>query len=249
MGRHTSRKNSIETTEPCLYLDWDSDFFGCRIAKIITNYLTLELIGRVLAWCHEREIDCLYFLSNTDDRETLRLAEDNRFQLMDIRLTFDRQIDTIPEHLATTRFCTANDVPALQAIARVSYHDTRFYYDDHFPNNLCDRLYEIWIARSCADYADAVLIAEMQGDPVGFISCHLEDNETGRIGLVGVREDARDCGIGQQLVYNALRWFSEQHTKRVTVATQGRNYAAQRLYQKCGFLTNSVQLWYHRWFV
>jgi ribosomal protein S18 acetylase RimI-like enzyme len=32
-----------------------------------------------------------------------------------------------------------------------------------------------------------------------------------------------------------------------TVVTQGRNIASQRLYQKHGFVTQSIQLWYHRW--
>jgi len=32
------------------------------------------------------------------------------------------------------------------------------------------------------------------------------------------------------------------------VVTQGRNLAAQRLYQRNGFVTASLQLWYHRWF-
>jgi hypothetical protein len=35
----------------------------------------------------------------------------------------------------------------------------------------------------------------------------------------------------------------------VNVVTQGRNSKAQRLYERCGFLTRSVQLWYHRWFM
>jgi hypothetical protein len=34
----------------------------------------------------------------------------------------------------------------------------------------------------------------------------------------------------------------------LTVATQARNIAAQRLYQRAGFLTSSVRVWYHRWF-
>jgi hypothetical protein len=31
--------------------------------------------------------------------------------------------------------------------------------------------------------------------------------------------------------------------------TTQRNYAAQRLYQRCGFLTGSIHLWYHKWYV
>jgi hypothetical protein len=31
------------------------------------------------------------------------------------------------------------------------------------------------------------------------------------------------------------------------VVTQARNVPAQRLYQKCGFITRSVELWFHRW--
>jgi dTDP-4-amino-4,6-dideoxy-D-galactose acyltransferase len=35
--------------------------------------------------------------------------------------------------------------------------------------------------------------------------------------------------------------------RSVTGATQGRNIVMQRLFQKCGFVTRSVELWYHRW--
>jgi hypothetical protein len=34
----------------------------------------------------------------------------------------------------------------------------------------------------------------------------------------------------------------------VQVITQGRNYAAQRLYQRAGFVTRKTELWYHKWF-
>jgi hypothetical protein len=34
----------------------------------------------------------------------------------------------------------------------------------------------------------------------------------------------------------------------VLVVTQGRNYAAQRLYQRNQFRTCEVQLWYHKWY-
>jgi hypothetical protein len=31
--------------------------------------------------------------------------------------------------------------------------------------------------------------------------------------------------------------------------TQGKNIAAQRLYQKNGFLIRDLQLWYHKWYL
>jgi ribosomal protein S18 acetylase RimI-like enzyme len=45
----------------------------------------------------------------------------------------------------------------------------------------------------------------------------------------------------------ALAWFCAQGLQRAQVVTQGRNIAAQRLYQKCGFRTGEIALWYHRW--
>jgi dTDP-4-amino-4,6-dideoxy-D-galactose acyltransferase len=211
----------------------------------------------LLSWCAAESIDCLYFLAAADDETTVRLAEDNQFRFVDIRLTFERQLADIAPVSETEdsrdsqkpiRLSTPDDVPALRSIARASHLDSRFYFDAGFPAHLCDLLYETWIEKSCQGYADAVLVAEHLGRPVGYISCHLPDDETGEIGLVGVDASAQGLGLGQRLVEAALDWFAAQGRRRVTVVTQGRNCKAQRLYQKCGFKTQSVRLWYHRWF-
>lgn len=46
---------------------------------------------------------------------------------------------------------------------------------------------------------------------------------------------------------HALEWFAARDIQSVQVVTQGRTISAQRLYQNCGFMTHSVQLWYHKW--
>ena len=70
----------------------------------------------------------------------------------------------------------------------------------------------------------------------------------GEIALVGVQARARGRGIGQALLQAARTWFEENGLRAIRVATQGRNLAAQRLYQRNGFRTETVQLYYHRWF-
>ena len=205
-------------------------------------------------WCSQNAIECLYFLARSSEPSVFEIAQTHGFDLVDIRVTYSQKIAGLatstnrhPEVLI--RPVELTDIPKLQEIARYSHTDSRFYADKHFPRNLCDALYDTWIARSCTGYADAVLVAESRRAPVGYISCHLDTtNKHGSIGLVGVDEQTRGQGIGQALVKQALEWFLAQRMLTVTVVTQGRNIAAQRLYQKNGFFTESMQLWYHKWY-
>ena len=135
----------------------------------------------------------------------------------------------------------------LRGIARTGHRDTRFYSDEHFDRMKCDLLYETWIENSFRGFAQAVLVAEVEGKPAAYLTCHLKDQES-QIGLVGVGESSRGMGLGTKLVQHFFSWSREQGARRAIVVTQGRNLGAQRLYQRNGFQTVSLQLWYHRWF-
>lgn len=239
--------------EPCEMLEWDSKFFGFPIARVRGDTFTQELVQQVDAWCHQAGVRCLYFLSRADDPHTTRLAEENSFRLVDIRMTFGYKVSRSTfsgqNSKVLVRHARTEDIQLLQRIARQSYYDTRFYFDTNFPRHLSDLLYKTWLKLSCEGYAQAVLIAELEGVPVGYISCHLDqESRLGKIGLVGVSSQARGQGIGQALVFSALEWFLAEGVSEVQVVTQARNYDAQRLYQRCGFLTQTIQLWYHKWY-
>jgi dTDP-4-amino-4,6-dideoxy-D-galactose acyltransferase len=254
-------------------LEWDSAFFGRRIARARLERLTPGTAAALDESAAAQAVDCLYLLTASDDPQTARLAEDHGYRFTDIRLTFEAQLKaTPPAPLHALRPARANDLPDLRVIAAGSYGLSRFYYDACFPRERCDALYATWIERSVGGWADSVLVAELpdsQGLPStdrpynpgngligGFISCHLRDTpdtgdtgtKRGEIGLVGVAEAARGQNVGGSLVSGALAWFAEHGAASVSVVTQGRNVAAQRLYQRGGFLTRSVQLWYHKWF-
>jgi GNAT superfamily N-acetyltransferase len=92
-----------------------------------------------------------------------------------------------------------------------------------------------------------VLVAEADGEPAAYLTCHLNDQGS-QIGLVGVAENHRGKGLATKLVQAFLSWSREQGAQRAIVVTQGRNLQAQRLYQRNGFVTSLLHLWYHRWF-
>lgn len=233
-------------------LTWDSDFFGVRIASINGNRLSMEEEIAIKAWCLENRIDCLYFLADPSETSTIRLAEESGFHLVDIRVTLNRKISAMPSvwqpEAPSIRLAEASDIQDLRPIAAINHRDSRFYHDGGFPLERCDELYSTWIEKSCAGFAEAVLVSAPAGVAVGYLSCHLRDTGIGQIGLVGVSSGCQGKGLGKQLLDESLRWFAAVGVDRVAVVTQGRNIAAQRLYQRMGFITESVQLWYHKWF-
>lgn len=238
--------------KPCEYLEWDSRFFEQRIGRVKADTLTSDTLAAVLDWSRAQSIDCLYFLARADDDQTIRLAETNGFHLVDLRVTleayirFDKPSSIIKD--ITIRQHNEAEIPELRAIASSSYHNSRFYYDGHFPRERCDALYAVWIEKACRNPEQQVLVADVSGRPAGFITCERRDASTGQIGLLGVSVDFRGHGIGPALIAAALDTFRQQGLERVNVVTQGRNLTAQRSYQRSGFVTANIQLWYHRWF-
>ena len=242
--------SSTERDPVCTYLEWDSQFFQRRIARLNRHRLDQATMAECAHWCRQHRIDCLYFLADSNDLETPRLAEANDFHLTDIRVTLERVV--IPEDFAANSFdgfrhAREDDLRALRTIARTSHHDTRFYFDGHFEQEKCDLLYATWIENSFRGFAQAVLVAEADGEPAAYLTCPLND-QASHIGLVGVGEGHRGKGLATKLVRAFLSWSREQGARRALVVTQGRNLPAQRLYQRNGFITSSVDLWYHRWF-
>lgn len=231
------------------FLEWDSAFFGARLARVRGDVLSPETAAAVEARCRAERIDAVYFLARPDDPLTVETAAAHGYVPVDVRVELDAMLPPPAGAASAVRPARPDDGPALVEIARTGYRDTRFYHDRRFPRERCDALYETWIAKALAGSAEAVLVADDGTGPAGFISCHLEhEGRHGRIGLTGVADRARGRGVGTALVRASLAWFAAAGARRALVVTQGRNVGAQRLYQGCGFRTAAVHLWFHKWF-
>jgi dTDP-4-amino-4,6-dideoxy-D-galactose acyltransferase len=242
----------------CELLPWDSEFFGCRIARVCGDTLKKEQAAQIDDWCRSNRVLGLYFLARADDPATIQTAEQHGFGLVDIRVTFERLMAMNSQELirpalhgvACIRPVQPDDLPGLQAMARTGHGETRFFSDSHFPRQRAEELYSTWIILEAQGRAQTVLVAaSATNQPLGYISCHLDPvRREGQIGLVGVSPEVRGRGIGKSLVIGAIDWYRDQNVHKVAVITQGKNQAAQRLYQQCGFISLELQLWYHKWY-
>lgn len=243
--------------EPAVFLDWDTNFFGYRIGRANENQLTPERLAALEAWSSANQIQCLYFLANADDRQTIWLAEKNGFRLVEVRLIYERRLaDWNPQTRPTSapgvivRPSRPEDLPELQEIAKNSYVDSRFYFDQNFTEAQWQAYYQFWVKKSVSGSADLALTAEKDGQIVGYITGLVDrENNQGIYELTGVKETARRLGVGQELFRSGIDWYVRQEIPYMWLATQGRNLSTQRMVQRDGFLTRNCQLYYHKWYL
>jgi dTDP-4-amino-4,6-dideoxy-D-galactose acyltransferase len=244
----------MDSESACTFLDWDSNFFGYRIARLVPRRLDEAIVFKAFNWCRENHIDCLYLLIESNDAATVRQVEGHQCHFVDIRVTYHLDLTDFVRSPAFSdpgkpiiRDFNPKDLASLEAIAQNSHTDSRFYYDPCFSPEQCNQLYATWIRNSCQGLAQKVLVAELERRPVGYLTGHSQDAEN-TIGLFGVAQDVRGMGVGSSLLQAGLCWFAGRQGTTVSVVTQGRNVNAHRLYQQAGFRIESVELWYHRWF-
>ncbi len=241
-----------EATVDCQQLEWDSAFFGCRVGQGRWTQTAEPHWTSIEDWCVAHRIDCFCLLVDANAIGTATAALARGYYFTDVRVTLEARSTPGSAEPDSTASCPVRpwrptDVPFLTRIASVSHRESRFYADPRFARSRCDALYATWIENSCHGYADVVLVGEVDGAVCGYVSCHIGPHNEGRIGLLAVSRPARGTGLGRTLVQHALAWFAARNCLRVQVVTQGRNDNAIRLYERCGFLTNRLQLWLHRW--
>ena len=232
------------------WLEWDSAFFGLRLARVTGPTLDSAGAAQALAAGREQRLDCLSLLLSASDAASIAAAQDAGFRLVDLRLALERPSSApVPpaSRGVSIRPQRPDDVSALEEIAGEAHRNTRFSRDGRFAAERAADLYRTWIRQECEGGADQVLVSEQDGTVTGYVSCHLGAGGLARIGLLGVRSDRRGRGTGRALLAEALGWFTLADHMTVNVVTQGHSLAAQRLYQRVGFLTSRLDLWFHLW--
>ena len=106
-----------------------------------------------------------------------------------------------------------------------------------------------WVRTSLAAMAEpghAVLVADLEGVVVGFVSLspgnHWAGDPDASIGELVVSPEAEGRGIGRALVEAAMERARENGSTRISVSTGAANTRARNLYRRLGFEDEDVTL-------
>lgn len=235
---------------PIEKLDWDSRHFGFGVARIQRGYLTRRDLQIALDYCRSESIRCVYFLADSKDTDSWTVAIEAGFRPLDIRVDLDRNelVPTVrPAGEELPDLATEGDLPALLRLANSAFTESRFYRDGNFPPGKAEQLFALWTERGVRQREFFTVVRRHEGVPAGFLTGRESGDRSGVIELVAVSDELRGKGIGSELLAHGLAEFRRRGCDRVSVATQGSNVSAQRLYQAHGFRPRTVRLWFHLW--
>jgi GNAT superfamily N-acetyltransferase len=238
---------------PCELLDWDSDHFGFPIAQVTGDALTRMGAEAVDAWCRDRGIRCLYLSADVGDAESARATAVHGFRIVDVRAVMRRlytgllELETGPE--VTVREATEADLAFARKLAARSHRTSRFYFDGNFPRERCDALYETWVERASRDPDRRLLIAVVDDEPVGYMCCGpLGPDREGHGELVAIDERFRGQGLGRALHFGEYRDYAARGALTQLAVISLRNVVNIRLHEQLEFLTDKVEVFFHKWY-
>lgn len=233
-------------------LEWDSNYFGFNIAYLSCMHLTENIMHRIEKFIRREDIRLVEYLCNCHDRRSVRVAEKNGFQFVDIRLTYKKILhekESISLDKWTFNRATENDIPTLRKmVSNEFYKDSRYFFDDNFDVEKIDEFYQDWVKKGVlGQYDDECWCLYDNKVPVAFCTFRYENQKNANIGIFGIDRKNQGRRLGEKLLCSVLNMLIDRNIRTISVVTQGRNYYAQCLYQGVGFRTESTQLWYHKW--
>ena len=225
------------------FLDWDSKFFGLRIGRVdVPSSEDLSALSEDEQNLH-RQFDLLYVFCP----QSVHWGQPNAI-LVDEKIVYSKSV--FPQSSCSLVDIYGDVAPndALYRLALLSGEYSRYRLDSRFPHNSYERLYRCWIEQSVVDnMADKVFVYQVDNHIDGMLTLQRNEEEAG-IGLVAVDTEVQGRGIGSKMIQIVETYLAQNTSVRtLRVATQWKNTKARCLYEKNGFILNSVTKVYHWW--
>lgn len=231
-------------------LDWDTDFFGIKSAKVILKRDINDIdINSIINYLKENKFKFVTIQNtNNNDNNNYILKEVNRLFLTDVNIQFEKVLD-----LNIRKECNDKDViinsnisynQDIEKIASESFIYSRFINDKNLNNG--KSVYSEWV-KNAFEKEDKFFVLNIQNNKVmGFLLFSIQ-NEQITIELIAVDSCSKHKGIGKKLINNLEAFAQKNNIKKINVGTQLNNLNAQNFYINCGFkhiINHSI---YHLW--
>ncbi|MEM7550845.1 MAG: GNAT family N-acetyltransferase [Bacteroidota bacterium] len=232
------------------FLEWDSNFFGYKVAKIdLIN--RLEDIEKEIEWAKDQDIKLIYLFLDSDLPGALSYLSTNNFEVIDEKIIFSKSIvKEIPSSDLDYHFVTEVNFKkrkeGFYELAYISGEHSRFKNDPLIPEKKFREMYRMWVKNSVIKNDSELINISDKGKLVGMITVDAKEDHSS-IGLLAVKGTARGRGIGRILIGLAEQFSRQKDLSELRVATQKLNTNACKFYEQMNFKVFQGKLISHIW--
>ncbi|WP_051935900.1 GNAT family N-acetyltransferase [Salegentibacter sp. Hel_I_6] len=212
-------------------LDWDSDFFGVKVAKIDPK-LKIENYNKLIQNLDKENIELAYFnsdfvLPSSDLYEVIKL---------DNKIALSKKLGTRKDFHPGIRFYTnSTPTPEMFQLSKRIARRSKFYDDANISKKKVYELYELWLDKSVKGIlADAVIVYEENGVILGLVSIKINEKNEGIIPLLGVDAKHEGKSISFYLMAAVETYLLENNCEVLISSTQAQNLKALKVYERFG---------------
>ena len=239
--------------------EWDSQHFNVEMSKICqllasgdylrSIHIKQRLVSSLVARCSKELLLHVSARVNKEELSSIHALENKNFRLMDVLITSSLDLRKHPRIPAQNQYSVRksrpDEVPRLEKMAFECFAENvlatdRFHADPTLSKRRSSELYAKWLVNSSEGASNEVLVAEMDGKPVGFNICNINIPLSEAIGLrvgtmvlTAVDSSARNRGVATSLLNSSLEWFADK-VDVVETGGQVSNYAIQRAWCDVG---------------
>ncbi len=229
---------------------WLAAIFGRPVWRVDAssggNRLSeLEFAGSVFAYakCEASRVDEVVALSNVG------------FRVVDTGLTLEGIVSAGVWSSSVSvgqvvRYANLRDRDAVCDIASRAFRFSRFHLDPQVPVGVADQIKASWAWNYFSGKrGDGMVVAETNGQVVGFLQLLWGQEDTLIIDLIGVAPENQGKRLGRAMICHAAMNGTGDHRRpaKILVGTQAANIPSIRLYESLGLRMHSAQyvLHYH----
>lgn len=241
----------MTVNEKISILDWDSDFFGYRIASCTYSKENFEATFNELK---ELQVKLTYVYAHPEKITASDLAsiKDHGGRLVSTNIDYKMSVEA--RSTAETRVEELKSIDdslqeQLFRLAISSGEFSRFKVDPRIGRTAFEQLYRTWIIKSLdKTIANHVLVEKGEDIIQGFVTLITKSAESeAKIGLLAVNELYRGRGIASNLINASINICKKKLIKALHVSTQEENIPACQFYEKMGFYPLKKEAIFHLW--
>lgn len=221
-------------------LIWDSEFFNCKIGRIIIhdekNFDPIKFKEQAI----EENYELVYVFKYSEMLSWQKVIKAD-LDMVDIMLTMSKKFDkneymNMPYNLRTE--LNEKEIHECYYIAEQTSSVSRFYNEEKIGIEKTKALYRKWIDNAInASVADGLLLIKKENTVVGI---HLiktdEKYKTGYCSIIGVNPSFKGLGIGKNLWEQSYGyWANEKDIEQCKVPFSFQNAESFNFHLKMGF--------------